>query len=45
LVELLVLVLELVVLLLGFGLLRVGVRDLFGYPLLPRVDSVENGSI
>ena len=45
LVELLVLVLELVVLLLGFGLFRVGIRALFGYPLLPRVDSLENGPI
>ena len=36
LVELLVLALELVALLLGLGLLRVGVRELRGDPLLPR---------
>ena len=43
LVELLVLVLELVALLLGFGLFRVGIREFRGDPLLPRVDGVENG--
>ena len=42
LVELLVLVLELVALLLRFGLFRVGVREFRGDPLLPRVDGVED---
>src|ERR1035437_9298912 len=42
LVELLVLVLELVALLFGFGLFRVGVRKLRGDPLLPRVDGIED---
>src|SRR5664279_5913436 len=43
LVELLVLVLELVALLFGFGLFRVGVRKFRGDPFLPRVDGVEYG--
>ena len=42
LVELLVLVLELVALLLGFGLFRVGVREFCGDPLLPLIDGVED---
>ena len=42
LVELFVLVLELVALLLRFGLFRVGVREFRGDPLLPRVDGVED---
>ena len=42
LVELLVLVLELVALLLRFGLFRVSVREFRGDPLLPRVDGVED---
>src|ERR1700722_17581123 len=42
LIELRVLVLELVVLLLGFGLFRVGAREFGGNPLLPLVDGVEN---
>ena len=42
LVELLVLVLELVALLSGFGLLRVGVREFPGDALLPLIDGAEN---
>ena len=42
LVELLVLVLELVALLLRFGLFRVSVREFRGDPLLPRVNGVED---
>ena len=45
LVELLVLVLELVALLLGFGLFRVRVREFLGDPRLPRVDGVEDGLV
>ena len=45
LVELLVLVLELVALLLGFGLLRVGIREFPGNPLLPRINGVEDGLV
>ena len=45
LVELLVLVLELVALLSGFGLFRVGIREFCGNPLLPRVDGVEDGLV
>jgi hypothetical protein len=42
LVELLVFVLELVALLLGFGLFLVGVREFCGDPLLPLIDGVED---
>jgi len=43
LVEVLVLVLELVALLLGFGLFRVGIAMFFGDPLSPRVNGTEDG--
>ena len=44
-VELLVLELELVARLYGFGRFRVGTREFRGDPLLPRVDGVENAPV
>ena len=44
-VEFVVLALELVTLLLGFGLFRVGVSELRGDPPLPLVDGVEDGLV